>query len=331
VVFAAGFLGLGLPRYLWIAQYPDSFFDPPPGPMQLFHGFPPGAFFAALNFLLTSAVLCLLTGYRVKAASVALAGLLLVGNGWEYSFGKINHDILLVVVPLLLAAAGWERPLVPDDKAPRPRSRSWPVALLALVIGLVFFSAALPKLFSGWLNPGRQGVRVHLVLNRLQAHDDNLLADLALAWLGPIAWKTLDVFTVVLEAGFLPASLSRRMMRVFCALACVFHTGVYFLMHIFFWPNLLAYAAFVNWSNLVGHRPVLRTAARRWDRLSARVRWYHLVPASIGLGAVYVWVGNPLTLLLAFVPGGPAPLVCLAASAAAVVYLTRAVWNIAKR
>jgi hypothetical protein len=38
----------------------------------------------------------------------------------------------------------------------------------------------------------------------------------------PLAWEMLDVATVVLEAGFLVAILSCRLMRVFCVVTCFF-------------------------------------------------------------------------------------------------------------
>jgi len=37
----------------------------------------------------------LIAGRRVNAASIAISGGLLAANTWAYSFGKIDHDILL--------------------------------------------------------------------------------------------------------------------------------------------------------------------------------------------------------------------------------------------
>jgi predicted O-methyltransferase YrrM len=324
VLFAGAFLVLGLPRYRWIASFPDSFFHPPPGPMRLFAGFPSAGFFYVLNFLLVGAAVCLLVGYRVRVASLVLPAALLVGNGWDYSFGQVSHDLLLIIlIPPLLAVAGWERNLLPSPAPRRPqRHRSWPIALLALLIGLLFFSAAVPKVYGLWLDPGRQGFRYHLAMNHFVRERQTCWSGLVLGLDWPPAWKAVDGLTVAFEAGFLVACFSRRLMRVFCAAACFFHAGVYFLMHILYWSALVAYAVFIDWSGLL-EKPWLRAAAAWWDGIAARVRWYHVLPISAALGAVYVWVGNPFLLVLALVPEGAGAVVSLLAVAVALV----AVWR----
>ena len=107
IFFAAYIVLLVLPNHLWVSHFPDSFFNPPTGLTLFFTGFPGAWFFLAANGLATVAGVCLLFGYRTRLASVSLALLMLMVNYWAYSFGKIDHDIFLVLIPLLLQHAGW--------------------------------------------------------------------------------------------------------------------------------------------------------------------------------------------------------------------------------
>jgi hypothetical protein len=39
--------------------------------------------------------------------SIATGLLILTGNGFAYSMGKINHDLLLAAIPLVMAFSNW--------------------------------------------------------------------------------------------------------------------------------------------------------------------------------------------------------------------------------
>ena len=106
ILFAAYVLTY-LPRHLWIPSFPDSFFDPPIGPTVFSAGFPRAPFFYTVNGLAIVAAVCLLFGYRTRVASTSFALLLLLCNWWAYSFGKIDHDIPLIFIPLMMQFAGW--------------------------------------------------------------------------------------------------------------------------------------------------------------------------------------------------------------------------------
>lgn len=53
-------------QYSWMAQFPDTFFAPPPGLTMFFRGFPPEIVFYAFDFLTLLANICLLIGYRTR-------------------------------------------------------------------------------------------------------------------------------------------------------------------------------------------------------------------------------------------------------------------------
>ena len=110
-------------------------------------------------------------------------------------------------------------------------------------------------------------------------------------------WKLLDYSTLVIEGGFLVAWFSLRLFRITCALACLFHVGVWLAMDIAFTQNVVAYAAFVNWRR-VGEAVGADAWLERLDRASTRVRLWHLVLAAVPVAALFERFGNPVAPVL---------------------------------
>lgn len=300
IAYAAFVLLAMAPVGLWLRGLPDAFFSPPVGVAALAHGFPPHGVMLALNAALVAALAMLLVGWRTPAASVATGVLLLALKSWEYSTGKINHDILLVVLPLLLAYSGWggafsvdaaRRP-VPAPERPRP---SWPLALMAFTVGLAMFSAGALKLVSGWLDPATHSTYGHLVVNNMGAGRGTWLSALALSTDAGWLWEPADWVATVLELAFLPAMLHPRAMRVAMALACLFHLGVWLLFSIVFDANVLAYAAFVPYAALLARSPRLRALLARPPRRGTAVA---AGAAALVLGAAGIGAGRPLEEVL---------------------------------
>ena len=280
ILYALFLLSTVLPAYLWISEYPDGFFSPPYGLTYFFTvGFPPGWFFVCLNVVLIGAAVLLLFGRAVTAASLAAAGALLVGDGWAYSFGKIDHDIFAIITPLALVIAGWGR----------RRVRVWPLALLALMIGLGIMTAGWAKAASGWLDPSTQAARSHLLVNIMSAGRHGVIPETALGLRSPVAWEALDISTVAIECAVLFAVVNRRAFAAACALMCLFHFGVALVFQITFTPNLVAYAAFIDWRPRIERGPVAHSL--RW--LSTRTR-AECATAIVGAIAMLLLIGNPI-------------------------------------
>ncbi len=287
LLFGALLLGLLLPRFQWIAAFPNAFFDPPPGVASLFTGFPPRAYFAAIDVVLIAATVFLIAGRRVTAASIAIGGGLLAGNMWAYSFGKIDHDILLAVLPLFLAAAGWEG---------RGPARAQPLALFALVIALAMATAAWLKIASGWLDLSASGVLGHSVA--LAAPDGGSAAwRMSLRLLPAGAWELMDYVTVGFEASFIVVVARASAFRALCVLACFFHVAVAALMRITFLSNIPAYAAFVEWDALARRAGIERAVERVQDRLQQHGD-APLLAVSALLAALYLTWGNPVRVAM---------------------------------
>lgn len=296
MLYAATMLLLGAPRSLWIRGYPDAFYSPPPGPATLFSGFPSCAFFIVANGLLIVALVALLFGYRTRIAALGVAALILTLNTFEYSFGKINHDILVVVIPLVLAFSSWGDALSLDarqraQKAPS-QVEGWPSALLALLLGLLMLAAAIPKVRYGWLRLDSQAVLAWVIaFNRVWV-DGTRFGDAIVANHAPRIWEAFDWITVFLEASFLFAFLSPRWLRRVCALAVFFHAGILLTLNIFFWENLIAYAAFFDFSQWLDG-PVAAGYVRRAQSIASRLRGAHVLALGLLIAVGMLTIGNP--------------------------------------
>ena len=280
LLFASAFLACSVPRYQWIATFPDDFFNPPVGPTYFFFtGFPPYGFFLALDTVIVTALVYLIAGRRVTLASAVFTGAALLGNAWAYSFGKIDHDILMVVMPAFLAAAGWSG---------KGRVRAWPLALFALVVSLAMFSAALAKATSGWLDPHARQTFIFALRNAIGISGRESAAwRFGITTMPASAWKALDYATLLLEGSFVIAMFRRTTFRVACAVASLFHLGVLLMMKIKFLANIYAYSAFVQWDDVAARCGVAGVVAtlQRW---LARRSDLQLLVTSIAMTALVI-------------------------------------------
>ncbi|NBC64406.1 MAG: HTTM domain-containing protein [Bacteroidetes bacterium] len=252
-LFLLFFLLPGSEIYRFLGALPADFFNPPPGPMGLFQDFPPELVFYAMHYLLIVSLLSLLVGFKTRVSSIVAGILLLSLKGFFYSVGKINHDLLIAVVPLVMAFSGWGKSLSVDSLMKSKNHtddevQHWPLVLLALMIGFMMFTAGFPKILGGWLDVGTQATYGHYFKQFFLNGRQDLLASHALTIENKIAWELLDYGTVVFETGFLLAIMHPKSTRVFVCFAVIFHFSTMVLLNIAFLPNFLAYAAFLNWT-----------------------------------------------------------------------------------
>ncbi|WP_441000173.1 hypothetical protein [Fodinibius sp. SL11] len=281
-----------LPRYLWISNYPDTFFLPRIGITLFFSGFPDIYFFYILNFLLIASLLSLLVGYKTFYTSIAVGMLFFLGAAWEYSFGKVNHDIPLIIIPLILASS-WGNPVSKVKNT--QNGKSWAVPLFALLMGLAMLTAAIPKIVSGWLDPSTSALAGHLVRNYFVAERETILATYLLSQNHFYLLKFLDYGTILIESAFIFSVFSLRNFRLVCALACFFHFGVQLTMGISFSTNLLAYALFVNWAYLYNFESV-KHWLNRLEGFFKSIGFLKLFIVSIPVWAFYSFIGNPFAI-----------------------------------
>lgn len=293
-----------VPRFRIIDAYPDSLYHPPPGPFLLLTGFPPAGTMVGIEIALSVVLVALALGYRTTMASIAATLLLLYGYGTFYSLGKIDHNIFLVILPGVLLFARWGDALSIDSVLARRRAAGlrrapvttipqWPLRLLAVLIGLGFLTAAIPKIFYGWLDPRTQAVRGVLQKEYYVNGRTDLLAPYALDMSSRFLWELGDIFAVAIEVAFIVCVIRWRAFRVVIAAAALFHLGVLLTMNIFFVSNVLVYGAFVSWSAL---RPVKVPPGRASPLGAARPvqpvgsTWWHIAAVvTIVVGGAGIW------------------------------------------
>ncbi|WP_328295170.1 HTTM domain-containing protein [Kineococcus sp. NBC_00420] len=297
IVFALLIL-LSPPSFRWVSQFPDSFVNGPAGPFALLHSVPPDGVLLGLELLVGTCAGFLLVGLFTRTASIVLALALVGGYGTVYSLGKIDHTIFLVIVPVLLAFARWGDALSVDALrrgagAPVAETPQWPLRLLALLVGLGFLTAAVPKVLSGWLDPRTHAVQGVMFTQYYVNDRTDLLAGHFIGLHDGVFWESVDVATVLLEGLLVLTVLNWRCWRVGIAIASLFHLGVLLMMNIGFSGNVVTYAAFVLWAR----SPLLRREVPRAtaaQRLAARPGSARITPVAAGVLALALGVGAVL-------------------------------------
>jgi predicted DCC family thiol-disulfide oxidoreductase YuxK len=317
---------LMLPDFAWIAAFPNSMYNPPPGPMRLFSGFPPVWVLHGLEAALAVCLVAILLGWYTRITSFISVAVAVTGYGFCYSLGKIDHDILLVLVPAPMALAGWGDRLSLDALHRRARgeperserAEQWPLRLYALMIGLAFCTATLDKLRGGWLDPHTHAVQASEIMQYF-THGYELLVPVFLDVKSPVFWEILDIATVVLEAGMLLAVLTWATTRVWFAIAATFHLGVWLTMNIPFFMNDIAYGFVVPWDRV----PVPQVL----QRLQPAPRLVRVAPLVV-LGGGLTWAALIDAFARTPTGGGPTlfaaviyPLVLVAGALIGAVYL----------
>jgi hypothetical protein len=249
IAFAAFHLFvIGAPRVGWIAQVPATFFDPPPGPARLLPGFPPAWQLESLDLLVVSLFVALLLGWRTRLVSIALTVLLFYGHLFEYSFGKIDHDAIALLCPLLFAWS-WGKTFSLDAQgAGDPGGDGLARGALASLLTFGFITAGLPKLTS-WIDfdLSTHGV-MSWVLYTERADGIGFLVPWFRGLDNVWVWEALDVAAVAFELGVLVALfVGPRAFQAWCVLAVLFHTLNYLMLDISFLDHLPLYLAFIDW------------------------------------------------------------------------------------
>ena len=289
--------GDGFTHYRFLSDLPSGFYAPPPGPMQLFGEFPPFFLFVFLHSLILLSGVAMLIGYRTKVSSLVCGFSLLLLQGILFSVGKIDHEILVPLVPIVMAFSNWGAAWSADAVTGRKEEevQSWPLALMALLIGFMMFTAGFPKLLGGWLDPATQAAQSH-VLNQFYGRGrQDLLATFAAGVHQPFLWELLDWFTVLFELFFLAALFRPVWFRMFLGLAVLFHTGTMLSMNIAFLPNFAAYLLFLNWDGVNQIVSGAGSSEQEDEQMQGRRGYLRVILASVFLllfFAILTWAGR---------------------------------------
>lgn len=307
-VFYATLSLVFVPQFDWVGQLPDSLWAPPWGPLRLLDGYPSTSVARGIEAVFVVSVLALLVGCCTRTASV-LTGLALgVGFGVTFGTGKVDSVGLGVLLPFVLAMTDWGRAWSVDAwrrKVPDERPvRTWPLALIALMLGVAMFTAAYPKVGGGWLSPYTQAVRGHFVTQYFVHDRTDLLATAALQLPGRLPWEALDWLTVLVEGAFLPAALlGRRALRGVAAVATLLHLSIMLVINIPFLSALVVYSVFLPWDAVADRvaGAVSRSGLSRRARPAASAWWPALAGVLVVGCALYLaldWTGQPAAWVL---------------------------------
>ncbi|MEM9162207.1 MAG: hypothetical protein AAGC54_03965 [Cyanobacteria bacterium P01_F01_bin.4] len=244
-------------RYVWLGAVPDAFFNPPLLSItSFFWRFPPAPFFQGIDLLVGICTVTLTIGLMTRASTLGLLVLLLLGNNFQFSLGKIDHTILYPCVLLVMCFQNWGAFFSVDAlrqrlSPSRQLDEAANLSLLGLFIAFGFFTAGFGKALN-WVDfdLSTNGFLSWLYRGYYNFGSDQLLAPLAIQVNLPILWELVDYSAVIFELGFCVAILGRRSWYLWLTIACLFHLMNCLLLNIPFNDNAIAYLAFIPWARL---------------------------------------------------------------------------------
>jgi hypothetical protein len=242
-----GLHALVYPRdFTWPGTMPQEFWTPPLGPMMLFDHIPPLWMLLALQGAVALTALLVTAGFKTRSASFALTVLLIIGNGMTYSFGKIDHTILYSLVPAAMALVGWGAALSLDGLRVGKEVKASGFALFAwgIVAAFALWTAAYPKLRSGWLDPQREATHGYIAREFAREPNAAPFTDFMMTIDSSAFWKLLDWFTLFAEGWLVVAVFFPGLFRLGLLLLSTFHVGVYLTLGIDFSFIAFVYAPF---------------------------------------------------------------------------------------
>lgn len=238
---------IGVPNYAQLSATPDYLYHPPVLSLGfLLKGYPPYWILLLVSIILLILSCFVLFGYKTKFSSIALSIGYLLGQNLIYSSGKIDHDILYLLFPGLMAFSNWGTSYSIDSKHLKSESKgSGSFIHVAILLGFAMFTAGLPKLLTGWLSLDTQAVLSNIIIyNCFDGPEDYFLCHLD--YHQNVIWEALDYLVVLLEVGFLFAIIKPRLFRLFIFFALLFHLGTYYFLGILFQVHLIIYFLFMS-------------------------------------------------------------------------------------
>lgn len=250
-IFGIFLLLFFVPQFSWIAQVPNAFFNPPYLSLaNLLTQFPGDLFFKILTLLIITSLVCLTIGIKARLSSSIFLFCWFIGNNFQYSFGKIDHEIMMLALLLCMIFSNWGRhyALIADKPLSRNSSQQ-ALALFSVLLAFGFFTAGLAKAlnwvdfdfstngFLSWFYSG------YYNLNR------TLLLAPTILYLPKWIFEFFDYAAVVFElSAFIALLSSRKWWRIWLLVACLFHLSNTLLLNISFFNHFLVYLVFVDFS-----------------------------------------------------------------------------------
>jgi hypothetical protein len=237
------------PYSAFVSRVPHAFYNPPILSLaNLFTGFPPYWLMLGGDLARIWLVVLITVGIKTRWCTITFCLLSVLSHSFLYSFGKIDHDVVLWAVTLCLAFTNWGvyYALIPDRRAD-PKVTTRALATAGVVIAFGFFTAGFEKAlhwvnfnlssggFLSWFYPG------YYLLDR-----KFLLAPLVFR-VPAQSFKILDYAAVAFELSpFLFLFAGRTAWRAWLLVATCFHLANALLLNIPFYIHVLVYLPFIT-------------------------------------------------------------------------------------
>lgn len=211
----------------------------------------------SLYVLYILSIISVLFRYREVLFSTIAAVILLLFQGYSFSFEKIDHgQVTLTYAAMLMPSLLYELRVQDNNKRPLNSHKfSWILFLIQLTIAGVYFLAGAEKL----LTSGFEWATVETFRNYVSLHGQELGIKLAennlLAHILP--WGAL-----LFQLFFFVILFQKRLKILILILGVFFHLGTKFLMDIgpYFSSWIFVYIFFIDWDSLLA----------RWNEFMTR-------------------------------------------------------------
>jgi hypothetical protein len=250
-----------LPEWLWFGDAPQAFFNPHLFTATiLWDGFWSKNLYFILDLSNIILFALITLGIRTRLSFFLLFIINYIGYSFEFSFGKIDHEIHLFLIVLLILAftnCGTKTALI-KDKVLKPHFQKWALSLLCIYIAFGFFTAGLPK-FIRWVdfNINEIGFLDWFYKGYFTYDRFILLADSVFST-PYIVFEIADHLAPTIElVSFVFLLWSRKVWRIYLIILCFFHMGNTLLLNIEFALNITCYGIFLIAPFLSYIRPYL--------------------------------------------------------------------------
>jgi len=253
---------------IWLSYVPETLYNPLYlNISRVLGSFPPKYFLVFCTYLNLICMLCIGLGAKTRFFSRLYVLLFIITSSFTYSFGKIDHGILLPITILCLSFSNWSTlyALLPDKTSPY-HIKSYHVLALCLVFGMA--SAGLGKLIV-WLDfdLNTNGFLSWFYQRYFSINSRYLLADIVFHF-PPILLEGFDYAGIIFELSAMFFLLkSKKSWLIWLISAITFHITNTLLLNIPFWANSILYFSFI-----IGHyKPNIK---------QIHVRVFHLIITS---------------------------------------------------
>jgi len=241
------------PTFGWIGVVPQSFFDPPLlSPASLFNGFLNKEIYIIIDIVLLLCTICIILGIKAKFSTLLFCILSVFAASFQYSFGKIDHFILIYASLFILSFSGWGSNLaLLPDKGEKNDAVSKATSVIAVIICFAFFTAGQAKA-THWINFNfdETGTGAWYYHGYYELGNHYLIAPYLRHqpfWF----FKIMDFSAVVFElSAMLFLFYSYKSWRLYLLIAIVFHLIILLTLNISFISECAVYLVFVDYSAL---------------------------------------------------------------------------------